>query len=322
MDSRSPKTLMTTILLLFIIALISRLMDMNFVLYVLTLVALWAYLGQCWNICYGYAGILSFGHAAFFGIGAYTSTLLLLNYGMSPWVGILFAGSTAALLGLVMGIPTLKLKGAYFALATIAVSEMVRLLTLKLDFITNGALGLLLPTNLSPLDFYFYDAFHWFLVIFIMLCTLLFISYRFENSRLGIASLAIKNDEIASAALGVYPFKIRMIVLALSAFFTGIGGVFYAQFVGYIRPDIVLTPVISDQILLVPLLGGVGTLMGPVIGAIIFIILKHLFLALFGGGTAGAYLIIYGALIVIVARFMPQGIYPLLRSAVRRLSKT
>jgi branched-chain amino acid transport system permease protein len=299
-------------------SVVFRLLRLDYIVYVMVIMLLYAYLGQCWNIAYGYAGLLSFGHAAFYGLGAYVSTLLLMNFGISPWLGMFVGGGASALLGLVAGIPTLRLRGAYFAVATIAIAEVVRLLILKMDFLTNGALGLLLPTNLTPLTFYFRDIFQWFLVIFAMLIVLLFLSYRLERSKLGMAFRAMKENEAAAASLGVDLFRHKLAALAISAFFTGIGGVFFAQYVGYIRPDTILIPIISDEILMPPILGGVGTLLGPVIGAVIFIVLRYTFLATFGGGAAGAYLILYGALLVLVVMFLPEGIYPTLRRIVGR----
>jgi len=296
-----------------------RLLSMNYLIYILILIVLWAYLGQCWNICYGYAGLLSFGHAAFFGIGAYVSTLLLLGFGLSPWIGMLIGGSFASLLGLVIGIPTIKLRGAYFALSTIAIAEMVRLLVLKLDFITNGALGLLLPPTLSPLDFFFKDIFQWFLVALAMLVVLWIISYKLEKSKLGIALRTLKENEIAAASLGIYPLKYKILALMISAFFTAIGGVFFAQYVGYIRPDIVLVSTLSDEILIVSILGGVGTLTGSFIGASIFIMLRESFRAFFGASVMGSYLIFYGALTIVVVMFLPEGIYSGLKKLFRIL---
>lgn len=308
--------IIVAIFVLLIPALAFRLIGLNYAVYLLVLVALWAFLGQSWNICYGYAGVLSFGHAAFFGVGAYVSTILFLNYGLTPWVGMLVGGCFAALLGLLIGIPTIRLRGAYFALATIAMAEMVRLLVLKLDFITNGAMGLLLPANLSPLQLYFKDTFYWFLATLALLVTLLIISYRLEKSKLGKAFRAMKENEAAAASLGIYPLKFKIIALMLSAFFTGIGGVFYAQYLGYIRPDFVLIPTLSDEILIVAILGGVGTLLGAVVGSLIFIVLRSVFLASFGGGMMGSYLILYGALTIVVVMFLPEGIYPRLRKVI------
>jgi branched-chain amino acid transport system permease protein len=311
------------IFVLLIPALAFRLIGLNYAVYLLVLVALWAFLGQAWNICYGYAGVLSFGHAAFFGLGAYVSTILFLNYGLTPWIGMLIGGGFAALLGLFVGIPTIRLRGAYFALSTIAMAEIVRLLVLKLDFITAGASGLLLPANLSPLQLYFKDTFYWFLATLAILVALLIFSYKLEKSKLGKALRAMKENETAAASLGIYPLKYKIIALMISAFFTGIGGVFYAQYLGYIRPDFMLIPTLSDEILIVAILGGVGTLLGAVVGSLIFIVLRSVFLGLFGGGMMGSYLILYGALTIVVVMFLPEGIYPRLRKVVARIrSKT
>jgi len=311
------------IFVLLIPALAFRLIGLNYAVYLLVLVALWAFLGQAWNICYGYAGVLSFGHAAFFGVGAYVSTILFLNYGLTPWIGMLIGGGFAALIGLLFGIPTIRLRGAYFALSTIAMSEIVRLLVLKLDFITAGASGLLLPTNLSPLQLYFKDTFYWFLACLALLVALLIFSYKLEKSKLGKALRAIKENETAAASLGIYPLKYKIIALMLSAFLTGIGGVFYAQYLGYIRPDFMLVSTLCDEILIVAILGGVGTLLGAVVGSLIFIVLRSVFLAQFGGGMMGSYLILYGALTIVVVMFLPEGIYPRLRKVIARIrSKT
>lgn len=295
------------------IPLLFRLAGQTYVVYVITLIFFWAYLAQCWNIVWGYAGLLSFGHAAFLGMGAYTSTILFLNHGISPWIGMFAGGAAAILLALLVGYPTLRLRGVYFALATIAVAEIVRLLALKLDFLTGGALGLLLPITRSPLLFQFDDIFHWSLVALAMLLMLSAISYSIENSKLGMALRAVRAEEDAAASIGIYPFRYKMMAFMMSAFFTAIGGTFFAQLTGYIRPDIILTVERSEEILIVALVGGTGVFIGPIIGAIILLSLRQAILALLGGGYAGAHLILYGILIIFVVRFMPGGVYHYLR---------
>ena len=313
-----PREIAAIFAALLLVSALFRALRLHYIVYTLTLILLWAYLGQCWNILYGYAGQLSFGHAAFFGLGAYASSLLFTNYGVTPWAGMLAGGALAALLALIMGYPTLKLRGAYFALATIAVAEMVRLLTLKLDFITNGPLGIILPITRSAAYMQFDDSFHWFLLAYVMLFMLSMVSYRIERSKLGAAFKMISEDEDASASVGIDVFKYKMIALLLSAFFSGIGGTFFAQLTGYIRPDIVLTPERSDEILIVAIVGGVGTFIGPIVGSMILILLRQTIFAMLGGGYAGVHLIVYGLLIIMVVRFMPEGIYPYLRRAIGR----
>jgi branched-chain amino acid transport system permease protein len=302
-----------------IIPILFRLLGQTYVVYVMTLILFWAYLAQCWNIVWGYAGLLSFGHAAFLGIGAYVSTLLFLNYGLTPWIGMFVGGVAAISLALLIGYPTLRLRGVYFALATIAVAEMVRLLTLKLDFITGGSLGLLLPITRSPLLFQFDDILHWYLMALVMLLVLSAVSHSIENSKLGMALRAVKGEEDAAASVGIYPFKYKMMALLLSAFFTAIGGTFFAQLTGYIRPDIILTVERSEEILTIALVGGTGTFIGPIIGAIILLSLRQTILALLGGGYAGVHLVIYGILIILVVRFMPGGVYQYLRSGLGKI---
>jgi branched-chain amino acid transport system permease protein len=302
-----------------IIPILLRLLGQTYVVYVMTLILFWAYLAQCWNIVWGYAGLLSFGHAAFLGIGAYVSTLLFLNYGLTPWIGMFVGGVAAISLALLIGYPTLRLRGVYFALATIAVAEMVRLLTLKLDFITGGSLGLLLPITRSPLLFQFDDILHWYLTALVMLLVLSAVSHSIENSKLGMALRAVKGEEDAAASVGIYPFKYKMMALLLSAFFTAIGGTFFAQLTGYIRPDIILTVERSEEILIIALVGGTGTFIGPIIGAIILLSLRQTILALLGGGYAGVHLVIYGILIILVVRFMPGGVYQYLRSGLGKI---
>ncbi len=295
-------------ILLIAISLPFKLLKLHFVLYVMTLILLYGYLGQCWNILYGYAGQLSFGHAAFLGMGAYVSTILLLRFGITPWVGMLVSGAACALFALIIGFPLLRLKGAYFALATLGMAEVVRLIVLRLDFITGGGRGLLLPVVTSPRLFLFGDIWHWFLIALGMLIFLLAVSYKIEGSRLGMGFKAIKQDEEASSSVGVDVFKYKIIALLLTAFFTGIGGTFYAQLVGYIRPDTILTPERSDEIVVVAVIGGTGTLWGPLIGSTILLSIRQLIYSLLGGSYAGVHLIVYGILIILIVTFAPEGL--------------
>ena len=295
-----------------------KLLKLHFILYLMTLILLYAYLGQCWNILYGYAGQLSFGHAAFLGIGAYVSSILLIRFGISPWIGMIVGGAICALFAFFMSFPLLKLRGAYFALATLGMAEVVRLIVLRLDFITGGGRGLLLPVVTSPWLLLFGDIWHWFLTALGMNLALLYISYRIEGSKLGMAFRAIKQDEEASSSVGVDVFKYKMIALLLSASLTGIGGTFYAQLVGYIRPDIILTTERSDEIVVVAVIGGIGTLWGPMLGSAILLSIRQLIYSLLGGTYMGVHLIVYGILIMIIIIFAPEGLYPTIKKRLMR----
>lgn len=304
---------------LILISIPFKLLKLHFILYVMTLILLYGYLGQCWNILYGYAGQLSFGHAAFLGIGAYVSTILLLRFGITPWIGMVVSGAVCALFAFLVGFPLLRLKGAYFALATLGMAEVVRLVVLRLDFITGGGRGLLLPVVTSPWLFLFGEIWHWFLTALGMLIFLLAVSYKIEGSKLGMGFRAIKQDEEASSSVGVDVFKYKMIALLLTAFFTGVGGTFYAQLVGYIRPDTILTPERSDEIVVVAVIGGIGTLWGPLIGSAILLSIRQLIYSLLGGTYMGVHLLIYGILIILIVIFTPEGFYPALRRLTTQL---
>lgn len=302
-----------------IFSLIFPLLTSNlFIIYVLTLIFLWAYLGQSWNIL-TYIGQISFGHAAFFGIGAYASSLLFTNYGLTPWIGMWLGGVIAVIIGFIIGFPTLKLTGVYFALATIAIAEIVRLLTLRLDFITRGSLGVILPLTKSPLFMQFPDPIGYYYVTLIMLLILSFICNRLEKSKFGIAWRMIKEDEIAALSVGIDTFKYKMIALILSAFFTALGGTIFAQITGYIRPDTVMTLERSEEILIIALLGGTGTYIGPIIGSFILIPIRQTVLAFLGGTYRGIHLVVYGILIVLVATFSPGGVYSYIKLLAEKL---
>ncbi|RLE51363.1 MAG: branched-chain amino acid ABC transporter permease [Candidatus Methanomethylicota archaeon] len=315
-------TFLIVLILAVLIPAIFRVLGLYYVVYVITLIYFWAYVAQSWNILYGYAGQLSFGHAAFLGIGAYASSILFTKYGLSPWIGMWIGGACACLLAIIVGYPTLKLRGVYFALATIAIAEMVRLLTLKFDFITNGPLGIILPITRSPLYFQFEDVLHWCYTALGMLLILSYICQKIETSSLGIALRAIREDEEAASSIGIDTFKYKMIALLLSAFFTALGGAFFAQLTGYIRPDTVMTLERSEEIIIIGLVGGTGTFLGPIMGSMILITLRQTILAFLGGGYAGVHLIFYGLLIILVVRMMPEGVYPYIRRALEAVLKS
>lgn len=294
----------TTIIILIILPLIIRNTFFN---YLFTLIFLWAFIGEAWNILW-YAGQLSFGHAAFFGIGAYAVALSLTNYGISPLIGIWIGGIVSILLGILIGYPTFRLKGVYFALATIAIAELVRLLTLMWKPITKGAIGVIIPWTASPVNLQFRNNIFYYYITFLMLIIGLYIAYKIENSKLGIAFRTIKDDDVAAQTVGVYAFKYKMIALMISAFLTALGGGIFALLMGYIRPDVVMTLDRSEEIILMVLIGGAGSYIGPVIGSLIYIPIREVIITL-TGGHLGMDLIIYGLLIIVIIVFSPGGVY-------------
>ncbi len=280
----------------------------------------YAFLGQAWNILGGYAGQLSAGHAAFVGVGAYTSAKLAMATGLSPWLGMFVGALAAALLGLGIGYLGFRfgLRGFSFVLLTVAAAEICRLITLHVEAL-GGALGLFITFTGNPWMFQFSDSrAHYYIGLALMLLAT-GVAALLERSRAGIYLAAIKEDEDASEAVGVDSFRYKMVAMAISAFLTGMGGTFYAYLIFSLQPSAVFGIPLSVDILIRPVVGGAGTLMGPILGSFILSPLAELARAYFsGGGLVGIHLVIYGVLLIVVVLFFPQGAYPYLRRLLAR----
>ena len=278
-----------------------------------------------WNIIGGFAGQYSFGHAAFLGIGAYTSTLLYLNVGASPWLGMLAGGVLAALAGAVISYPCFRLRGAFFSLATIAFAEMLRvggeLTDSVFGLFINGARGLVIPPvgdSLWALQFRDKDSYAY--VIYGLLLLTLAVAFAVKRSRLGYYLSAIADDEDAVKSLGIDTARIKLIALLVSAFFTAVAGTFYAQMVLFITPTRTVSLDLSVQMVIMAVLGGLGTVFGPLLGATILVPVGELTRAALGGSTIqGAHLIVYGVILMLVVRFVPKGIEGHFRQGCRWL---
>ena len=259
---------------------------------------LWVTLGTSWNLLGGYAGQISFGHAAFFGMGAYTSSLLYMKAGFPPWPGMLLGGVAGMLLALPMGYICFRLRGPFFALSMLALSEFLRLVTLNWRDLTEGAVGILLPPFfISKLPYYYIGL---ALAAAAMLATRLLV-----NSKVGFYLVAIREDQDAAEALGIDTTRYKLVALGASAFFAAMAGSYYANYMAYIDPPIVFSIVdLSIAMILVAVLGGMGTLWGPVVGALLIVALSEAFRAYF----AAAHLIVYGVLIIVAILFMPEGV--------------
>lgn len=286
------------------------------------LVLMAAQAGVAWNMVGGYAGQVSLGHAAFYGLGAYTSTLLLIRFGINPWFGVLAGGGVAALLSLAFGWSCFRLKGHYFAMATIAVAELVQIFFTEWPF-GGAAVGLYVPMDKQGwlwMNFATKLPYYW-LALGLLLLTLA-ANWWIERSYLGYYFRAIKDEPDAARSIGVNIARYKQIALSVSAFFTALGGSLYAQKELYIDPNSVLSTALSIKVALVAILGGVGTLLGPVIGAVVLTSIEEFTRTLFGGTGRGTDVIIYASLIIVVAVFYPTGLIGGLRSfKARRASR-
>lgn len=285
------------------------------------LVFLWASFSGAWNILGGYAGMVSLGHNAFFAIGAYTSTLLFLRLGVTPWLGMFAGGLLAAAVGVVLGIVCFRLRSHYFALATLAFGQVVFILTMNWRALTQGAEGIALPIepNLAHMVFasklaYVYLGFGLFLVV-------LAVAIAVERSRLGYFLTAFRENEDAARALGVKTGQVRLIAMALSAFLSAIAGTFYAQYVVYIDPSGVSRLQLSVQVALFAIVGGLGTFSGPIIGACIFVPITIALRSYLGTTAPGLHMIIYGLILVLTMLYMPKGLYGTLKARMTARTK-
>ncbi len=276
---------------------------------IMVLTLMYAALSQAWNILGGYCGQISLGHALYFGLGAYTTALLFTKFGVLPWFGMLGGGVISAAIALALGYPTFRLRGHYFVIATIVIAEIGFLLFHNWDW-AGAALGIDIPVRGdSWAKFQFTRSklpYYYFALVFC--CVVWLITWSLENSKWGYWWRAVKDNPEAAESLGVVVFNSKMGAAAVSAFLTAIGGAFYAMFVSYIDPESVMTFQFSLLMALPAVLGGIGTLWGPVLGAAILIPLTEVTRSFIGGSGRGVDLILYGAVIVVIALARPEGL--------------
>ncbi len=286
---------------------------------ILILTLMYAALAQSWNILGGYCGQISLGHALYFGLGAYTTALLYTKLAVLPWFGMLGGGVVSALIALALGYPCFRLRGHYFVIATIVIAETAYLLFLNWDW-AGAALGIDMPVRFdswaafqfrrSKLPFFYFALG--------LACVTWLVTWAFENSKWGYWWRAVKDNPDAAESLGVVVFHSKMAAAAVSAFFTAIGGGFYCRFVSYIDPNSVMSFEFSLLMALPAVLGGIGTLWGPALGAAILIPVTELTRSYVGGSGKGIDLILYGALVMIVALARPDGLIGLFGRRRRR----
>ncbi|HEX5817076.1 MAG TPA: branched-chain amino acid ABC transporter permease [Methylomirabilota bacterium] len=282
---------------------------------VLIRIFLFATLAQAWNILAGYCGQISLGHAIFFGTGAYTSGVFVARDVASPWAAMLVGALLAVVLSQVVGAPVFRLRGHYFAIATIAVGEIVHILAVNWDFI-GAARGLYIPIKRpdSLVNFQFHQskAVYYYIVLGLLLLGL-GVTRLIERSRLGYYFRAVREEQDAAASLGVPVARTKRVAFAISAALTAACGTFYAQYLLFIDPESVLPLSLSILICLVAVLGGVGTLWGPLVGAVVLIPLGEVTRIYLGGTGKALDLVIYGALIMIVSVVQPAGLVGIAR---------
>jgi branched-chain amino acid transport system permease protein len=279
--------------------------------HLLILFLLWVALGEAWNLLGGFTGQVSFGHAAFFGTGAYVASLLYVDHAVPLWIGGLCAGVAAAVLSVPVGLVCFRLRGPYFALTILGMSEILRLIATNWRTLTHGPVGVLFPPIFADKRPFYYIA----LALVVLTVGGTWLTMR---SKAGFWFRAVRDDQDAAAALGINPTKIKLLSLVESAFFTGVLGAFFAPYQGYIDPEVVFSIAeISIAMVVVTVLGGMGSLWGPVIGSVIVVGLSEVIRTTLGG----AHLLVYALVIVGIILFAPQGLVGVFgRRSVRRVS--
>lgn len=267
-----------------------------------------ALLSQAWNILGGYGGQLSFGHALFFGVGAYAQALGQLNFGLNPWAVLPMAIALGALTGLAVGGLTFRygLKGSYFALVTLAFAEVFRILALSVSF-TGGGVGLMVPLQEGVVNMQFGSRRGYIYLLLAFVVVALVVTAWLRHSRFGAYLQAVRDNEDAARAIGVNPLKVKLGGIALSAAFMSAAGAFYVQVFQYIDPGIAFGSAVSVEALVGAIVGGMGTLWGPVLGAVALHGLADLTRNLFGE-LPGISMVIYGVVLILIVMFLPRGI--------------
>lgn len=285
----------------------------QFALHVMCMFVIWSIVGMGWNFLGGYAGQTSTGHAVFYGIGAYTVALLFKFFLISPWIGILIGMLISVIISVLIGWPLLRLNGHYFAVASMAVCECCRIIFVNLkqfggatgvDFL-NKKVNKWAALQLTKTEYYY--------LFLIAAVVILALTIYLDRSKFGYYLRTIKGNQSAAESVGIDTTRYKLEAYMLSAAIVSLGGSFYAQYMLYIDPSMLMTLKISLMILLVTVMGGIGTVIGPIIGAVILTLISEYTRVLMGGTGSGIDQIIYGALVVIVVLYLPNGVLSLFK---------
>jgi branched-chain amino acid transport system permease protein len=306
--SRTARFLLYAGLVIALLA-VPQIVESSFVLNTFIFVFLFAALGHGWNVLGGYAGQISLGHAIMFAGGAYTTAILFVYYGITPLVGIWIGGLVAVVAGLVLGAATFRLRYHYFAMATLAAALIARVVFFRWDWV-GGATGIEYPfAELGTLySFTFREKLPYYYISGALAFLITLVVYRLDRSKLGVYLKAINMDEEAAKNAGIDSFRYKMYAMGISAFITGITGGVYAQYVLYIDPMSTLRLLRNIDIIMVAIIGGVGTVGGPLVGAALFIPIREYTRTSFSGSATGLGWVIFGVILLLISMYRPGGI--------------
>lgn len=284
---------------------------------IIILTFLWAGLSSAWNLYSGYCGRLSIGHAAFLAIGAYSSSLLFINFGLSPWIGMLVGCALSGLAALVIGSTTLRLKGTFFVLSTIAFGEILKTIAITAKSVTNGSLGVQVPYQPGFSNLVFESKIPYALIIWAYMIIVIFINIRLEKSKLGYGLIAVGENQQAAENLGVNSTKTMLIAYVLSAMLTSVGGTLFVQYVRFIEPSSIMSSGYSVNFILYAIAGGMGTAFGPMLGCFLLVPATNLLRGAITG-ISGLHQMILGLILVAILLYKPEGILLTIRGSMQR----
>ena len=323
----NPKKTIAVAAAIIILMIIPQLITSGYILQSLILIVLYAFWACSWNIIGGFCGQISLGHGVYIAIGAYVTTIMYNDFNISPWLGMIVGGLIAGIVAVLVSYPCFKLSGSYFTLSTLALLHIVRLLvtnnTELFGFKTNGAQGLKVSwVGESFIDMQFLNKNAYLYIALVLLGIVVLVSIAIKNSKMGYYCSAIKTNQMAAASLGISVMSYKLKAMFLSAFFTAIGGAVYAFLILFIDPATILGPNMSTQILIFAVIGGIGSIWGPVIGAVLMVTINELTRVGLGTDFTGLSGLIYGLIFVVVVFFMPNGLLEFVREKIekRRLS--
>lgn len=300
------KNILTFVILGIIFLIFPFVIRSDYYQHLVIIALMWVVIGSSWNLLAGYTGQVSFGHAMFFGVGAYTAGILATKLGISPWWGMVFGGLVSMLIGLFVGWVCFRLRGPYFALATLAGGEIFRLIATNWESLTEGMVGILIiQTFRSKVPYYY-----------IALALAFFCIYAIHiimKSKWGYYFVSIREDQDAAESLGINTTLYKNVSLLVSSFFTGMAGAFYMNYMAFIDPQVVFSlHYISIMSILVGIVGGVATIMGPAVGAFVMVGVQETFRSAFFGiapkWISQAHALVFGLLVIFVIMFLANGI--------------
>ncbi|MCX5839621.1 MAG: branched-chain amino acid ABC transporter permease [Deltaproteobacteria bacterium] len=297
-----------SIAILLLLLLLPQVITSPYHLDILILIFLWGALAEAYNISGGYAGQFSLGHSAFLALGAYSSTILFLKLGISPWLGALVGAALAAAVSLLLGSVTFRLRGPFLGLATMAFAEVTQIVAINWRSLTLGSEGIGIPFKPGMMNMIFADKVGYYYLGLLFCAGTVLITWLISRSRLGYYLIATRENQDAARALGVNTTGVKSVSLLISAALTAVGGTFYAQYILYIDPNSLASFDVAIQFPLIAVVGGIGTVFGPIVGAAIMIPLSQILRSTISGTVAGLDLALYGLILMLVVLFTPQGL--------------